>query len=306
MHAAERCLDDANRLDGVTALVTGASDGIGRETALALGRRGATVLVHGRDQVKARTVVDEVKATDGDGVGPLIADFLDLDAVRALAASAVDHDVDVLVDNAGASFKNGERSSLGVERTMHVNHLGPFVLTNRLLPTLRASEGPTPADDAGRVVVVASEAHQGAPLDIETFGRTRDYDQLDAYERSNAANLAFTFELARREDVVAVNATHPGFVPGSALWRDASLPVRLGIGIARRLPERVRPSTVKSVAEGAAPSVYLAAAAETADWSGAYVTGCHRIDASAVARDTENSERLWEWSVEVTGEDWPN
>jgi NAD(P)-dependent dehydrogenase (short-subunit alcohol dehydrogenase family) len=306
VHPAERCLADADRLAGVTVLVTGASDGIGRETALALGRRGASVLVHGRDEAKAAGVVQEVEATDGEGVGPFTADFLDLDAVRALAATAEAHEVDVLVNNAGATFSSGGRSDLGVERTIHVNHLGPFVLTNRLLPRLRESDGPTDADDTGRVVVVASEAHQGAPLDLPSFGRSESYDQLSAYRQSKLANLAFTFELARREAKrerpVPVNATHPGFVPGSALWRDVSLPVRAGIGLARRLPDRLRPSMLKSEADGAAPSVYLAAAETTADWMGEYVTGCHRIEASEAARDRTNWARLWSWSAEVTRE----
>lgn len=306
VHAAERCLADADRLDGATVLVTGASDGIGRETALALGRRGATVLVHGRDETKTADVTDAVDQTDGTGVGPLVADFLDLDAVRELAETAADHAIDVLVNNAGGTFTDGELGPLGVERTIHVNHLAPFVLTNRLLPTLRKSDGPTAADDAGRVVVVASDAHQGATLEVESFSRSTDFDQLDAYRQSKLANLAFTFELARREsnrpNGVSVNATHPGFVPGSALWRDVSLPVRAAIGLFRRVPGPLRPSMLKTEADGAAPAVYLAAAEATADWSGEYVTGCRRTEASAEARDVVNWTRLWSWSADVTGE----
>lgn len=302
MHAAERCLSERDRLDGATVMVTGASDGIGQETALAFGRRGARVLVHGRDEAKVNRVVADVDRTDGSAIG-VLGDFLDIDVVKELAETAIDYEIDVLVNNAGATFTEGQRSSLGVERTIHVNHLGPYVLTNHLLPRLRESDGPTGADDAGRVVVVASEAHQGAALDIDSFSTVESYRQFEAYRRSKLANLCFTYELARREDEVAVNATHPGFVPGSELWRDVSLPVRLGVGLAKKLPAALQPSILNTEADGAAPAVFLGASPETADWDGEYVTDCRRVEASAAARDEENWTALWEWSAEVTGVD---
>ncbi|PSP43086.1 daunorubicin C-13 ketoreductase, partial [Halobacteriales archaeon QH_6_64_20] len=173
---------------GQQALVTGSTSGIGRETALALGRLGANVLVHGRDRAAGATVVDELEAV-GANAQFIQADFTDVDAVRDLAAtvrSATD-ELDLLVNNAGGLFRRGRRTPLGIERTFHVNHLAPYLLTAKLLDYL--------APDA-RIVVTSSAAHRGVELDLTRVRRARPYSPLWAYNHSKLANVLFTTELA--------------------------------------------------------------------------------------------------------------
>ncbi|MFB6270134.1 MAG: SDR family NAD(P)-dependent oxidoreductase, partial [Halobacterium sp.] len=119
-----------------TALVTGATSGVGREVALALGRLGADVYVHGRDRERGEEVASRLRGLGAESRF-FRADFLDLAQVRNLAervAGRVD-DLDVLVNNAGAHFDAGGLTDAGVERTFHANHLAPFLLTDRLLDT---------------------------------------------------------------------------------------------------------------------------------------------------------------------------
>jgi len=283
-------------LSGRTAFVTGATSGIGRETALALGRLGARVLVHGRDRARGTSVVDQLHRM---GARPVFlrADFADQAAVRGLAEAVAERTdrLDVLVNNAGAHFQDGRLTDAGVERTFAVNHLAPFLLTNWLRPTL---------SDGGRVVTVSSGVHSRAgPDDLTRAAVTGvdGYDGLDAYARSKLANVLFTAELARRADRLAANCCHPGFVPGSGIWRDASLPVSAVVGLLARLPQALVGRTVDSAVQGAATPVFLAASPRVADVSGAYFEDCTVAEPSAAARDADLARRLWTLSAELTG-----
>lgn len=277
-------------LSGKTVLVTGSSDGIGREAALALGRLGARVLVHGRSRSKVDRVVGEI--TDAGGrASAYTADFVDLEAVRGFAR-AVRDDVDrldALANNAGTYFRVGRLTDAGVEATMAVNHLAPFLLTHLLAPVIPAG---------GRIVTTASAAHQGADLDLSTLDRVDDYDGFSAYARSKLANVLFTRELARRLDARTANCLHPGFVPGSALWRDSPLYVRAVVGVLSALPPALTRRVIDTPATGAANLVYLVAAADVAGVSGEYFADCEPRQPSATARDDDLARRLWTWSEE--------
>lgn len=276
-----------------TILVTGSTDGIGRETALALGRLGATVVVHGRDPQKGAAVVDRLEDTRGDGQF-LPADFASLDAVRHLAEAVRDRvdRLDVLVNNAGAYFRRGGLTLDGIERTMAVNHAAPFLLTNQLLPIIPGG---------GRIVTVSSTAHyQASRTDltrhaIESVAR---YSGTLAYARSKLANVLFTRELARRVDPAA-NTLHPGLIPGSGLWRVAPIWVRLSLGGLAVLPDWLMRRVADTPASGAETPVYLAAG--DVDTTGEYFVDCEPQQPSSAARDDELARRLWRWSEELTG-----
>ena len=189
-----------------TALVTGATDGLGRAVADALARAGCRVLLHGRDADKGAAVLAEVRRDTGNHrVEFLRADFADLAQVRDLAR-AIDADggrLDILVNNAGGSSPERRESRDGYELTLAVNALAPFLLTQLLLPTLKRS---VPA----RIVNVASMGQ--APVDFDDLQLQRSYDGLDAYRRSKLAEIAWTLELAEQlagSGVTAV-ALHPG------------------------------------------------------------------------------------------------
>ena len=272
---------------GQTALVTGSTSGIGRETALALGRLGADVMVHGRDAEAARAVVDDLTAMGVEATFET-ADFADVSAVRSLATAVDDwvDDLDILVNNAGGLFRDGRLTDIGVEYTFHVNHLAPYLLTAELLPTL--------ADDA-RIVTTASAAHRGASLDLDAVDSVADYSSFSAYQRSKLANIQFAFELARRleqsEHGITSNTFHPGAIPGSGFTRFLPGPLSDLASLAGGLP------FVPTPADGAATAVYLAVSPRVASVSGRYFADCEPTQPSAAARDRAAARQLFERSA---------
>lgn len=270
-----------------TALITGSTRGIGAAAAEALGQRGWTVLVHGRDADRGEAVAAAVG--DAGGTGEFqAADFGDPDAVETLAGAAVDREVDVLVNNAGHALSSRAFTDWpGVEATLAVNHLAPYRLTHDVLAER----------DLDRVVVTASAAHRNAPLDLEDLAMD-DYDALGAYARSKLANVLFAAELDDRFDG-PVAAYHPGFVPGTGLYRASPVYVRVATRLASLLP---RVGT--SVDLGGTGLARLAA---EADVEGGYYAGKYRRDPDPRAEDRELRRLLWEVSAELVGVDpsWP-
>jgi hypothetical protein len=272
---------------GMEVLVTGSTSGIGRHAALALGRLGADVIVHGRDPWKGESVVDELTALGAEAAF-VRADFSDTDAVEELAATVREETdgLDVLVNNAGGFFRGGELTDLGVEYTFHVNHLAPYLLTAELLDHL--------APDA-RVVTTASGAHQGTSLDLDRV--TEPDAGMWAYSHSKLANVLFAKELARRLDAadrdITSNSLHPGAIPGSGFSRFLPGPLSSLIGKLEAVPG------VTSVADGAAALVNLAVSPRTADVSGRYFSGQKVTTPSDAAQDSVAAQHLWEQSADM-------
>ena len=268
---------------GQTALVTGSTAGIGRETALALGRLGADVMVHGRDAAAGRAVVDELTAM-GATATFFEADFADVSAVRSLATAVEEwvDELDILINNAGGLFRAGRLTDIGVEYTFHVNHLAPYLLTAELLPTLA---------DTARIVTTASAAHRGASLDLDAVESVADYSSFNAYQRSKLANIQFSFELARRleqaDAAITANAFHPGAIPGSGFTRFLPGPLSDLASLAGWLP------FVSTPADGAATAVYLAVSPRVDAVSGRYFADCAPTQPSAAARDRAAARRLF-------------
>jgi len=273
-------------LTGKRALVTGATSGVGREVALALGRLGADVLVHGRDRDRGAAVASDLRDLGSDAEF-LRANFADLDAVADLAADIRERtdELDVLVNNAGAHFDDGWLTDAGVEATFHVNHLAPFALTTGLRDLLA---------DGGRVVTVASEVHRRGDLDLAAVDAAGDYDGFAAYARSKLANVLFTRELARRLDDAEAVACHPGFVPDSGLWRNSPLPVRAAMRVFSLLPRTLTFGKVDTAASAAVTPTFLAATEQVED--GAYYRNCRPVGPAEDARDDALAAELWTWS----------
>ncbi|GKZ16392.1 SDR family oxidoreductase [Haladaptatus sp. T7] len=280
-----------SKLDGQVALITGGTSGIGRETALALADRGASVAIVGRNRKRGRRVAREIDARNGDGWAELyIADFASRKSVRNLAVAFRDrHDrLDVLVNNAGTFRHRRSETGDGIEATFAVNHLAPFLLTHLLVDTLVES---APA----RVVTVTSELHERGTIDFSDLGRERDYDGMEAYSQSKLANVLFTRELAERLRGTGVTATavNPGFVPGTGFTREASIRNRLLLGLFSVLP---LPFT-KNVEEGAETVIEAAASPEFSDVTGEYVSDGVIAEASDEAHDDDVRRRLWDVSA---------
>ena len=191
-------------LTGRVVLITGATDGLGREVALALARRGATLLVHGRDRARAEAVVAEVQAAGSPETRLYEADFAALADVERMANAILAHEprLDVLVNNAGVIQDERQESADGHELTFQVNYLAGFLLTQRLLPLLKRS---APA----RIVNVASGCQ--ASIDFSDVMLERRWDGWRAYSQSKLAQIMMTFDLAETlaGTGVTVNALHP-------------------------------------------------------------------------------------------------
>lgn len=287
----ERQNEQSEEMAGRICLITGATSGIGLETARELAARGARVVIVGRNETKTLATVEEIRQQTGNAeVDYLLADFSSQAAVRGLAETFKRRygELHALVNNAGAIFWQRRETVDGLEMTFAVNHLAPFLLTNLLLDTLRAS---APA----RVVTVASDAHNGATIPFDDLQQTRDrYRGLVAYGQSKLANIMFTYELARRlaGSGVTANTLHPGFV-ASNFFRSSGALVGNGIVL-------MRPFMV-GVEKGARTSVYLASSPEVASETGQYFVKCKPARSSKASYDVAAQQRLWQVSEQLTG-----
>ena len=285
--------DRQQDLAGRVIVVTGATNGIGRATVTALGRRGAHVVLHGRNESKGRTTLTELRAEGVGGELDLVtADLESLSAVRGLAATLLKRypRIDVLVNNAGAIFTEYRRTVDGIERTFALNHLAPFLLTTLLLDRLGQSPG------RARVVNVSSAAHNGGSMQWDDLGRERKFTSWGAYNQSKLANVLFTRELARRQTAssgrVDTNALHPGVVR-SGFGRNN------GSGLLNSILGAAAPLLI-SADRGARTSVYLAASPEVEGRTGGYYAKRKPVTPSPAARDDVSAARLWSVSEEMT------
>ena len=273
-------------IDQRTALVTGATDGMGKALASELAARGATVLLHGRDEARLEAAVREIRhGTGNERVLPYRADFSGLEEVRKLAAE-IERDaerLDLLVNNAGIRLgrpgSGREVSAEGYELTFAVNYLAPFLLTNLLLALLRRS---APA----RVVNVASAGQ--FPIDFDDVMLERAYDGVRAYRQSKLAVVMFTVELAQRlradaEPSVTVNALHPATFMNTRMAYEAG----------------IQPQS--SIEDGVAATLRLAVSAGFDGVTGRYFDGMSESRAENQAYDAGARRRLWRLSETLVG-----
>lgn len=258
-----------------TFLVTGATDGIGKQTALNVVRLGGRVLVHGRNQDRAEAAVADLKRASGSSeLVPVVGDFASLAQVRNLAEEirAKAERLDVLVHNAGVYMKTRVLTADGLETTFQVNHLASFLLTHLLLDRLEAAP-------AARIVVVSSVAHQGGYIDLHNLQGEKNFDGYGAYALSKLANLLFAFELAERlrGTRVTVNALHPGVISTKLL--------KAGFNMDGSDVER-----------GARTSTYLATSPEVEGVTGRYYMECKPTASSLYAADPILRGRFWDAS----------
>lgn len=255
-------------------LVTGATDGIGRETARQLLAQGHRVLVHGRSEAKAIHAAEQLQ---GDAV-PVSGDLARMREVVDLSEQVkrLAPELDVLVANAGIYEMTRRLSEDGFELTMAVNHFAHFLLVHRLRGALQAAT-------AARVVVVASMVHQSGRIDLDDLTFADGYDAYAAYGASKLANVLFTRALADRltaDSAVTANALHPGVI-GTKLLRRG-----FGMGGA-------------AVSQGAKTSVYLATSPEVRGVSGKYFVDCREARPSRLALDDRLAEDLWQTSARL-------
>ena len=288
---------------GRTAIVTGANTGIGYETALALARKGAHVILACRDLKKAEAAVERITAERPAGSARARElDLSDLESVRRFAEKfAAEHErLDLLINNAGVMVPPYSKTAQGFELQFGTNHLGHFALTGLLLENLLAVPG-------SRVVTVASMAHRiRAKIHFDDLQFERNYDRVAAYGQSKLANLLFTYELARRlagTNTIAV-AAHPGF-SDTELMRHLPALIKPGWRL-------VAPLVAQNAERGALPTLRAATdpAVENGQYYGPGGPGelqghPKRVNSSAQSHDRAAGQRLWEVSEELTGVTYP-
>ena len=271
-------------LEDQVILVTGSTDGIGKQTAYGLAQRGATVLLHGRSQEKGEATLREIRdATGNDKLEYYFADFSSLAEVRRLAdeVRANLDALDVLINNAGVGAgKRGEAkrelSRDGYELRFAANYLAPYLLTRLLLPALRRAA-------PSRIVNVASAAQN--PIDFDDVMLERRYDGFGAYAQSKLALVMFTFDLAEelKGEDIAVNCLHPGSLLDTKMVREA-------FGRA-----------MGSVQSGADAVIYLATSSKVEGVTGKYLDQKQEARAHEQAYDGEARNNLRQLSEKLTG-----
>jgi NAD(P)-dependent dehydrogenase (short-subunit alcohol dehydrogenase family) len=293
---------------GKLAVVTGATGGLGYETALELARAGAEVLVTGRNEQKGRAAIERINRTV-----PLakvrfeMLNLASLASVRAFAAKMVarGQPLDLLINNAGVMDLPSRRlTEDGFEMQFGTNHLSHFALTGLLLPLLMRAPAP-------RVVNVSSLAHRGGKIDFDNLQAERQYKSWPAYQQSKLANLLFTFELQRRSDAygwgLMSNAAHPGYA------RTDLIPNGPGTGGVKGMGAKILGSFMShSAADGAGPTLF-AATSQEAEPAGYYgPNGFYELKGPVApakvmpqAKDEAVARRLWAVSEQLTGVIWP-
>lgn len=278
-------------MTGKTVLITGATSGIGLESAAELATMGAQVTIVGRDAGRVEAAVAKVKARSGAVASSFLCDFSSLKSVNRLADDVLRDvpELHVLINNAGSVFARRTLTVDGLEATFAVNHLAHFLLTQRLLPRLIAS---APA----RIITVASGAHDRGTLDFDDLGLARGYQIMRAYGRSKLANVLFASEQARRlaGTRVTSNSVHPGRV-ATNIWSGAPT-------WAKPLIKFWLSRTFIPVADGAAPIVALASRDDVAQVTGKYFDRFEISEPSTLAQDPELAVRLWQESEGLVSE----
>ncbi|HXG37384.1 MAG TPA: SDR family oxidoreductase [Bacteroidota bacterium] len=264
-----------------TILITGSTDGIGKETALELAAMGHKVIVHGRSSQRAEDAANDIRKKSGNAtIETVVADFTSLRQVRAMAADVIKRfpRLDVLINNAGVYMKERTLTEDGYETTFQVNHLAHFLLTHLLLDLLKQSA-------PSRIINVSSMAHNNAKLSFDNLQGEKRYGGYGAYACSKLENILFTYELAERLEGtgVTVNCLHPGVIATKLL--------RAGFG-------GFGGSGVK---KGAETIVFLATSPKGATVTGKYFVNKEVADSSLASHDRSLRKALWELSERLVG-----
>ena len=290
-------------LSDLRVLITGATSGIGLETARALAEHGATIIIGARDDMKAEQTLQSIRSDTPDAqISSLHLDLASLESIRRFSDEVSEQHsaIDLLINNAGVMLLPYGVTDDGFELHFGTNHLGHFALTGLLLPTLERASSP-------RIVTVASLAHREATLDLDDLhdndGAT--YQPMAAYRRSKLANLVFGYELDRRLRAAGMKgrsvAAHPGLTDtnlanhlGDRLWWKV---VRPAIGLLIQKPDVGALPTIRAGLDPNLTGGEYVGPGRLRETFGPPVV----VDSTPESHDQDLAERLWNVSAELTG-----
>jgi NAD(P)-dependent dehydrogenase (short-subunit alcohol dehydrogenase family) len=256
-------------------LVTGSTDGIGKETALGLARNGARIILHGRSSSRIKSTLTDFYAEGIEVAGTVTGDFSSFTSVRNMAAEIRETypELTILINNAGVYMKSRVETTDGQEMTWQVNHLSPALLTRELLPLLEKNQ-------PSRIVNVSSIAHVRGTIEFTNLDARKSFDSYAAYAQSKLANILFTYELAEQlaGKNIDVNCLHPGVI-GTKLLID-------GFGI-----------DGAPLDEGARTTIRLASSEDLKGVSGKYFAKEQPTPSSPMSYDVDLRKKLWDLTM---------
>ena len=260
-----------------SVLVTGSTDGIGKQTALQLAKLGFRVIVHGRNGEKSEKATSEIKKLSGnESIDSIYADLTSQNQIYSMAAQLLTHydHLDVLINNAGVYMNRRILTADGLETTFAVNHMAPFIITNLLLPLLKKSQ-------EARIVTVSSMIHASS-IEFDNLQGEIYFDGDYAYSLSKLCNVLFTYKIAREIESfnITANCLHPGVINTKLL--------RAGWGGMGAAPSI-----------GAETSVFLASSADIRGITGKYFVNKEPSESRTITYDPETQDRLWEISEKL-------
>ncbi|WP_235015225.1 SDR family oxidoreductase [Oceanicoccus sp. KOV_DT_Chl] len=277
-------------MTGQCCLLTGATSGIGKATAMGLVKQGASLTIICRNREKGEALVTELSAQACEPVTLIVADLSSQADIRRAAAQYLDSGkpLHLLINNAGVVNTTRKETVDGIEDTFAVNHLAYFLLTNLLLPIIEES---APA----RIINVASGAYTFVKnMGLDDLNAKGSYKTFKVYGRSKLGNILFTRELSKRmrSKNITVNCLHPGAV-------STSLGTQNGI-MGKLLPFLLKPF-FRTPEQGAETSLYLALADQLGNTSGRYYSNCKEVKLKSWAQDDAEAAELWQISAQMTG-----
>jgi len=278
-------------MQGKTVVVTGGTSGIGEVAAVRLAEQGARIVLVARDKARADATLAKLKAANPSAThGVHFADLSSIAEMKRVASeiATAEPSIDVLINNAGAVFTTRQESIDGLEMTFAVNHMAYFVVTDVLLPNLKATPG-------ARIVSTASMAHSSGKIDFDDLQMRKSYSTFRAYGTSKLMNILFTRELARRLEGsgVTANCLHPGGVATRFGSNNSGLLAaifKVAISLVGISPEK-----------GAQTIIHLASSPDVATISGKYFYKCKIIEPTAAAQNDADAKRLWDVSAKIAG-----
>ncbi len=257
-------------------VITGSTDGIGKQTALDLAKMGARIIIHGRNPEKVHKIAEKIKeVTKNNEIDTVIADLADFDQIRNMSQilhEKYDH-LDILINNAGMLAKRRIIDAKGIEKTFAVNYLAPFMLTNLLLDLLKTGK-------KSRIINVSSQV-QAEIIDFENLQGEKKFGAFKSYGISKSCLIMFSYELAEKlkKTKITVNCLHPGMIRTKMNFR------MLG----------------KSISEGAKTSVYCASSPDLENVTGKYFNNSNSEKSAEITYDEQIRKKLWEISERLTG-----